>query len=135
MTTTALPIEHAKPVDHTESVTADHGPELIVAGVAGISILTMGLLAYFGPGEYAYWLIAAAPLASIMLSTHAVLMSILRDRWEPTFYMIFTLPFLAGIALAGLLSAPTAGPAMGVFLTVTGGTLIALAAHAITRKR
>ena len=126
MTTTTLPIQQSP---------ESRLPERIVVATAGLSILTMGVLAYFGPGGYVYWLIAAAPLACILLSVYAVMISLLRERWEPTFYLIFGLPFLAGISLAGLVSAPAAGSAMGVVLTVAGGLLVAHGANAMVAKR
>jgi hypothetical protein len=144
MTTTTFPIEQSHPSSDAAAHAAPHArateaesrlPERIVIATAGISIFTMGVLAYFGPGPYVYWLIAAAPLACILLSIYAVMLSLLRERWEPTFYFIFGLPFLAGISLAGLLSAPTAGPAMGVVLTVAGGLLVAFGANAIVAKK
>lgn len=100
-------------------------PGRIALATGGLFILGMGVLAFAGPGPHALVIIALVPLVAILASIFAVGLSVLEDTGA-TLFMLLTFPFLAGVGLAGLYAAASAGRLIAPVLVVVGGVAIAL---------
>jgi hypothetical protein len=88
--------------------------------LGGADLFLMGLAAFAGDPELARFLVAFVPMLSVAGGSYVVCVSTFEFGGLTPIALTSMMPFLGGVYVFGLDSAPTAGSAAGLALMVIG---------------